>query len=391
MSHEDRVTPTDSTPALFTPFELRDFRSRNRIVISPMQQYMAQVDGRVNEWHLTHLAKLAVGGAGIVFTEALAIEARGRATYSDLGIWDAAQVEALKPVAEAIARHGATPGAQLFHGGRKASVQRPWEGYRSLGPADAARGDPPWPTVAPSAIPASPGWQQPEALSREEIPRIVDRYACAARAAAQAGFQALNIHGAHGYLIHTFLSPLSNVRDDEYGGSLEGRMRFALEVAEAVRAEWPSGLPVFYRLSCIDDLPGGWSLDDTVALARELGRRGVDVIDCSSRGLAERGTLTPGRTQGFQVPFAEAVRRETGLPTMAVGLITDPAFAESVVAAGRADLVAIGREALFNPHWPLHAALALGHDPDFRTWPPSYGWWLKRRVGAMPAGQAASR
>lgn len=376
------MTRSDALPPLFTPLELRELSVKNRIVISPMQQYMAAPDGRSNEWHLTHLTKFAVGGAGLVFTEALAIDATARATYSDLGIWDDAQVEALKPVAEAIERNGAVPGAQLFHAGRKGSVQRPWEGYQSLGPADAARGEPPWPTVAPSAIPASPGWQVPQALSRDGIRRLVDRYAAAARAASRAGFQALNIHGAHGYLIHTFLSPLSNHRDDEYGGDLWGRMRFPLEVAAAVRAEWPSGLPIFYRLSCIDDLPGGSSLEDTVALSRELGRRGIDIIDCSSRGLAERGTLTPGRTQGFQVPFAEAVRRETGMRTMAVGLITEPTFANAVVADGRADLVAIGREALFNPHWPLHAALALGHDPDFRSWPRSYGWWLKRRVSA---------
>lgn len=372
---------------LFTPLAIGRMRVKNRIVISPMQQYSAGDDGVANDWHSTHLVKLAIGGAGIVFTEALATEPRARLTHSDLGIWSDEQVEALKPIAEAIARHGAVPGAQLIHAGRKASVQRPWNGYQPLGPDDAARGEPPWLTVAPSALPANPGWHVPHALDPGEIRAIVDSFAHCARRVLRAGFTALNIHGAHGYLIHSFLSPISNQRDDGYGGDLAGRMRFALEVAEAVRAEWPADQPIFYRLSCIDDLPGGWTIEDTIVLARELGRRGIEVVDCSSRGLGERGTLAlVARPEGHQVPFAERVRADTGLRTMAVGLITRPEFANEVIRAGRADFVAIGRESLFNPHWPLQAAIALGHDPGFALWARPYGWWLDKRARSAAAG-----
>lgn len=371
---------------LFTPITLGSMRSRNRVVISPMQQYMAGDDGRVGDWHHVHLATLARGGAGIVFTEGLAIEARGRLTHSDLGIWSDDQIDGLARLAESIDRHGAVPGTQLLHAGRKASVQKPWDGYMPLGSADAIRGEAPWPTVGPSAIEANPGWHVPVALDQGGIRAIVEAFANGARRARRAGFRALNIHGAHGYLIHSFLSPISNRRVDEYGGDLGGRMRFALEVAHAVRAEWPRDLPIFYRLSCIDDLPGGWSLEDTVVLARELGSRGVEVIDCSSRGLGERGTVARvKRPQGFQVPYARQVRAETGLRTMAVGLITQPAFANDVVASGSADFVAIGREALHNPHWPLHAARELGNDPNFDLWPRPYGWWLDKRAQAAVA------
>lgn len=374
------------TPALFTPIEMRSMRARNRIVISPMQQYYAGRDGKANDWHFSHLTKFASGGAGLVFTEALAVEEHGRATYSDLGIWNDGQVETLKRLADGIAAQGALPGAQLIHAGRKASVQKPWDGYQSLGLGDAVRGEDPWPTVAPSAIPANPGWQTPRALAIDEIRRIRDAFGTGARRVATAGFQALNIHGAHGYLIHSFLSPVSNQRDDIYGGDLAGRMRFALEVAEAVRAEWPAHLPIFYRLSCIDDLPGGWTIADTIVLARELGARGIDVIDCSSRGLGPRGTLaTATQAEGFQVPYAEQVRAGTGLKTMAVGLIRRAAFANEVIEQGRADFVAIAREALFNPHWPLHAALELGHDLQYSNWPAPYGWWLARRAQTAPA------
>ena len=377
----------DFSVPLFTPIQARSVQARNRIVISPMQQYSAQPDAIATAWHLNHLERLSIGGAGIVFTEALAIEAQGRATYADLSLWNDAQLEGLKPIVDAIARHGALPGAQLIHAGRKASVQVPWDGYQSLDAENAAKGSAPWPTVAPSALPANPGWQTPKELTREEIQRLCDSYASSAKRAAQAGFQVLNIHGAHGYLIHSFLSPLANVRTDEYGGILKGRMRFALEVAEAVRSEWPSTLPIFYRLSCIDDLPGGWTLEDTVVLSRELGARGIDVIDCSSRGLGERGTLASGRTPGFQVPFAERVRHDTGLSTMAVGLITEAKLANEIIATGRADYVAIGRESLVNPHWPLHAALELNHAPNYETWPAPYGWWLVRRARAAAAGR----
>jgi 2,4-dienoyl-CoA reductase-like NADH-dependent reductase (Old Yellow Enzyme family) len=371
-----------SGAALFTPLKLRSVEFRNRIVISPMQQYAASRDGYPTDWHLNHLEKLAVGGAGLVFTEALAVTEQGRATYADVGIWNDKQANACKPIVEAISRHGAVPGAQLIHAGRKASVQVPWDGYQSLGKLDAEKGFAPWPTIAPSAIEANPGWQAPVPMTRDDIARHVQAFADGARRVANSGFQALNVHGAHGYLIHSFLSPISNHREDAYGGDLQGRMRFAIEVAEAVRSEWPSHLPIFYRLSCVDGIEGGWDIDDTLVLATELTSRGIDVIDCSSRGLTERGTLATGRAPGYQVPYAQAVREHTGSPTMAVGLITEPEHANEIIEQEKADFVAIGRESLHNPHWPLHAALSLGVDPEYSLWPKSYGWWLVRRERA---------
>ena len=370
---------TKGSIPLFTPLKLRSIAVKNRIVISPMQQYAAKADAKPTSWHTNHLERLAIGGAGLVFTEALAVTEQGRATHADVGIWSHTHMESLKPIAEAISRHGAIAGAQLIHAGRKASVQVPWDGYQSLSEQDALTGSPPWPTVAPSSIPANPGWQMPKALEKDEIWRLRDAFALGARRAAQAGFEALNVHGAHGYLIHSFLSPLSNHRTDEYGGELGNRMRFALEVAQAVRAEWPGHLPIFYRLSCIDDLEGGWTMEDTLVLAKALGDLGIDVIDCSSRGLTDRGTLAPGREPGYQVPFAQSVRLNTDLRTMAVGLITHPKHANEIVANEQADLVAIGRESLHNPHWPAQAALELGYDPEYSTWPKAYGWWLLRR------------
>ncbi len=366
---------------LLEPIAVRDVRFPNRIVISPMQQYAGTRDGRPTDWHHVHLSKLAIGGAGLIFTEALAICPEGRLTWSDLGIWLDEQVEPLARLAGAMAQYGAVPGAQINHAGRKASVQRPWDGFEPLTEADfAKRGDRPWPTVAPSPLAANPGWPIPRALGRDEIRRTLDQFAAAARRVRQAGFQALDVHGAHGYLIHTFLSPLSNARDDDYGGTFANRIRYALEVVDAVRSEWPADKPLFYRLSCVDDSEGGWTLDDTVALAREFGRRGVDVLDCSSGGLHKRTTtaIMP-RIPGYQVPYAERVRRDTGMLTMAVGLIRDARHAESIVAEGSADFVAIGREALYNPHWPAQAAVALAGPERFDAWPPAYGWWLKMR------------
>lgn len=246
--------------------------------------------------------------------------------------------------------------------------------------------------VSASAIEANPGWPTPKALSRDEIARVLERFAAGARRARKAGFEALNVHGAHGYLIHAFLSPLANSREDDYGGDLGNRMRFALEVAEAVRSEWPAEKPIFYRLSCVDGVEGGWELDDTVVLARELAARGVDVIDCSSGGLGRRATpaIIP-RQPGFQVPYAARVRREAGVASMAVGLIMDARHAESIVAGGEADLVAIGREALHNPNWGLQAAVELEGPEAFESrWPPTYGWWLYRRAKSLELTRAAA-
>lgn len=375
-------------PHLFRPLTLRGLTIANRVVVSPMQQYIADDDGLPNAFHLQHYGRLGLGGAGLVFTEALAISPEGRVTHHDLGLWSDDQIEPLKPIVAAIAAHGAIPATQLIHAGRKGSVGRPWDGYN---PLDAAKGEAPWETLAASAVPANPGWHTPRALDEEGIARLVEAYAAAARRAARAGFRALDLHAAHGYLIHSFLSPLANRRDDRWGGDFEGRIRFLLMLTRAVRAAWPDDLPLFVRLSCVDDQPGGWTLDESVELSRRLKAIGVDVIDCSSGGLGERTTTKiVRRAEGYQVPYAERIRREAQVAAMAVGLITTPAFAESVVAEGRADLVAIGREALMNPHWPLQAARALGHDRTFAGWPPSWGWWLDKRARAAAAPESQS-
>ena len=379
--------------ALFSGLRVGGVDLPNRMVVSPMQQYMGGPDGKVRDWHLVHLGKLAQGGFGLVFTEALATEERGRLTHRDLGAWDDTQLPGLERLAAIIAEAGAVPGAQLNHAGRKASVAPPFFGFEPLGEADGReRGEHPWPVVSASALAANPGWPVPAALRPDEIAAILERFAQATRRVRQAGFQVLNVHGAHGYLIHAFLSPLANQRNDEYGGERANRMRFALEVAEAVRSEWPADKPIFYRLSCVDGLEGGWEIEDTLVLARELAARGVDVIDCSSGGLGRRATpaIIP-REPGFQVPYATRVRREAGVPSMAVGLIMGAAQAEAIVANGEADLVAIGREALFNPNWPLHAAVALeGVEAFEAAWPPAYGWWLYRRAKSLELTRRAA-
>jgi 2,4-dienoyl-CoA reductase-like NADH-dependent reductase (Old Yellow Enzyme family) len=377
----------ESGPSLLRPVDVRGVTCRNRIVISPMQQYAASQGGDPTDWHLVHLGKLAMGGAGLIFTEAMGISPEARLTWADLGIWDDRFVPGLAKLAAVMEAHGAVPGIQINHAGRKGSVQRPWHGFDPLTEADrAARGEAPWQTLSASALAANPGWHVPLAITRDGIKRSLDDFAAATRRARLAGFRAMNVHGAHGYLIHSFLSPLSNQRDDEYGGSLENRMRYALEVADAVRSQWPAELPFFYRLSCVDDSEGGWTLDDTVALAQAFAKRGVDVVDCSSGGLGRRTTTAVvKREPGYQVPYAERVKRETGLQTMAVGLIREPAHAESIVAEGRADFVAIGREALFNPNWPAQAAIALAGPDRYDDWPPAYGWWLKARSRTLAA------
>ena len=380
-----------SGEGLFDPLTLRGLALANRIVVSPMQQYMAEPDGLPTEFHHQHYGRLALGGAGLLFTEALAISPEARVTRADLGLWSDPQAEALAPVVEAILRFGGVPATQLIHAGRKGSVSRPWEGYGPLGSDQDTSGGEPWTTLAPSAEPANPGWHVPAALDEAGIATIVEQYRAATLRAARIGFRALDIHAAHGYLLHSFLSPLANRRQDRWGGDMEGRSRLCLLVVEAVRAVWPEDRPLFVRLSCLDDQPGGWTLENSVALARRLGAIGADVIDCSSGGLGERTTTRMvRRPEGYQVPYAERIREETGLRTMAVGLITTPAFADGVVREGRADLVAIGREALHNPHWPLQAARALGADPNFGRWPPSWGWWLDKRARAASAPEAVT-
>jgi 2,4-dienoyl-CoA reductase-like NADH-dependent reductase (Old Yellow Enzyme family) len=328
----------------------------------------------------------------MVFVEATAVEARGRITHGDLGLWSDDQIVGLAEIAAIVAGYGAVPAIQIGHAGRKASAQRPWHGNVALTPADAARGDAPWQTVAPTALAFMDGWHTPAALTDAEITGLVDAFAAATGRAQRAGFKALEIHGAHGYLLHSFLSPLSNRRNDRWGGDLRGRMAFPLAVAEAVRGVWPEDLPLFFRVSSVDGTEDGWTIEDTVTLARELKTRGVDVMDCSSGGIA--GMVTAARVtrrQGFQVPFAAQVRREADMTTMAVGLILDPDYANAVIADGSADLVAMGRELLANPFWPLQAAVTLGADPDYERWPEQYGWWLARRARAGVEGRAPTK
>ena len=368
---------------LFEPLRLRELVLKNRIVISPMCQYSAE-HGIASDYHLVHYGRFALGGAGLVILEASAVLPEGRITHGDLGIWSEAQVPDLARIAAFLKTHGAAAGIQIGHAGRKASMQRPWFGNGPLGAEDFARGDVPWEVVAPSPIPLDDGWLVPAELTPDAMDRIRDAFVAASRRADRAGFDTVELHCAHGYLLHEFLSPLSNKRGDRYGGDRDGRMRFPLEIAQAVREAWPEAKPLFVRVSAVDGLDGGVTIEDTLAFAARLREIGVDVVDCSSGGLAGSATAARvTRDYGFQVPFAERIRREAEIVTMAVGLITDPRHAEEVVAAGGADLLAIGREALSDPNWPHHAEAALAAAPadqPFASWPKQAGWWLERRA-----------
>ncbi|QCK88889.1 NADH:flavin oxidoreductase/NADH oxidase [Phreatobacter aquaticus] len=359
--------------------DIGNVRLRNRIVLSPMAQYSAD-GGMATDWHFTHFAKFAVGGAGLVFTEAVKVERRGLGTIGDMGLWSDAHIAPLARIAAFVSAQGAKAGIQLNHAGRKAGTFRPWEGFGPLDRTQPLCGQDHWEVIGPSAIPHLEGWPVPRELGTSEIAEVIEAWASAARRALAAGFDVLEIHGAHGYLVHQFLSEAANKRIDRYGGHLANRMRFALEIAEAVRAVWPQDKPLFFRVSAVDSL--GWSLEDTVKLARELKGRGVDVVDCSSGGL---GTGSPtssphGLKLGYQVGYAEAVRREAEIATMAVGLIVSGRQAERILREGSADLVAVGREMLLNPQWPISAALDLMDDAAFDLMPPHYGWWLDKRM-----------
>ena len=370
--------------SLFSELKLRGLTIRNRIVISPMCQYSAQ-DGFADDWHLVHAGKFAQGGAGIVFLEATAVLADGRITHGDLGLWKDEQIPALARIAAFVRGQGAVAALQLGHAGRKSSMARPWEGNGPLTPALIAAGSEPWQTIAPSAAPVGPGWATPRAMDAADLDNVRNAFAAASRRALTAGFDIVEVHAAHGYLLHSFLSPLSNRRSDRYGGDLEGRMRFPLEIAQVVRDAWPADKPVFFRCSSVDNDAAGWSIEDSVELARRLVALGIDVVDCSSGGIAGPATAAAAapRGLGFQVPFAERIRRESGIATMAVGLIIDPVQAEAVIAGAKADLVAIAREALLDPNWPVHAAASLGADENFAMWPQQYGWWLTRRESIL--------
>jgi 2,4-dienoyl-CoA reductase-like NADH-dependent reductase (Old Yellow Enzyme family) len=369
-----------SSPLLLQPFELRGVTARNRIVVSPMCQYSA-VDGIAGDYHLVHLGRYALGGAGIVFVEATAVTAAGRISHLDVGLYDDAHIVSLARVATFLKEWGAVPALQLSHAGRKASGNAAWDGAGPLEPGDEARGFKPWPTIAPSAHPAE-GWPTPDEMSLNDIAATIESWATAARRAVAAGFEIIEIHGGHGYLVHQFLSSVSNLRNDGYGGSLRNRMRFALELTERLRAVIPDDRALFFRVSALDGSGGGWTMEDTVTLARELKQRGVDAIDCSSGGMtAPTPTRVIPRGYGFQAPYAGAVKRGAAVPTMAVGLILEPVHAEQILQDRDADLIAIGREALFNPNWPLHAELAL--TKTYHTWPLPVRGWLERREATL--------
>ncbi|WP_281984353.1 NADH:flavin oxidoreductase/NADH oxidase [Azonexus hydrophilus] len=346
--------------ALFEPLTLRSLTLPNRIGIPPMCQYSA-TDGLAGDWHAQHYGCRAVGGAGLLIVEASAVLPEGRISPGDLGLWNEAQIGPLARLARLIESQGAVPAIQLAHAGRKASVGRGWEAQSTLS-AEAGG----WTAVAPSAI-AFEGYAEPQALDAAAITAVVAAFAAAAGRALTAGFRMVEIHAAHGYLLHQFLSPLSNRRGDEYGGSFANRVRLTREVVAAVRAVWPQELPLLIRLSATDWVEGGWDIEQTVALCRLLKEDGVDLVDVSSGGLIPSAKIPAG--PGFQVPFATRIRQEAGLPVAAVGLITEPAQAEAIVANGEADLVLVGREILRNPYWPLQAAQALG---VAAAWPAQY-------------------
>jgi 2,4-dienoyl-CoA reductase-like NADH-dependent reductase (Old Yellow Enzyme family) len=342
---------TDS-PHLFTPITIREITLRNRIAVSPMCQYSSD-DGFANDWHLVHLGSRAIGGAALVMVEASAVEARGRITPRDHGLWKDEHIDMLSRITAFIKSQGGAPGIQIAHAGRKASCHVPWNGGSVIPPSAGG-----WQCVAPSAIAFNEGNPAPAPLTETEISGLTQSFVAAARRALAAGFEVLELHAAHGYLLHEFLSPLSNQRSDAYGGAFENRVRFLLEVTDAVRAVWPERLPLWVRISATDWADGGWTEDDSVRLAPLLRNKGVDLIDCSSGGLVPYAQIP--NSPGYQVPFAERIKRDAGMLTGAVGLITEPEQADGIIRGAKADIVLLARAFLRDPYWPLHAAQALG-------------------------------
>jgi 2,4-dienoyl-CoA reductase-like NADH-dependent reductase (Old Yellow Enzyme family) len=346
---------------LFSPFQLRDVTFKNRIFVSPMCQYSCK-EGMPTPWHLVHLGSRAVGGAALVCVEATAVSREGRISPGDSGIWSDEHAAAFMPIAAFIKEQGAVPAIQLAHAGRKASTDLPWLGGKPLEPSQGA-----WQTMGPSPLPFSPSFPAPREMSTADIQTVIGQFAAAAKRALSAGFEVAEIHMAHGYLINEFLSPLSNQRRDEYGGSLANRMRLALQVAKAAREVWPRSLPLFARLSVIDWTPGGWDLPQSIELSKSLKEIGIDLIDCSSGGNIYNAMI-PAKP-GYQAPFAGAISGEAAIATGAVGLITEAQQAENIIASGAAEVVFLARQTLRDPYWPLHAAKALGVDVP---WPKQY-------------------
>ena len=374
----------EAQPRLFQPLAIRGLTLKNRLVVPPMVHYRCDPGNTCGTFHLVHLGRYALGGFGLVFVEATAVEEVGLINENDLGIWNDAQVESFKPLIAFMRRQNTAIGIQLAHGGRKASSQTAMQGMGPLTEENLSGGAKIWQPVGPTAEPVAKGWLTPRQLTTAECKTMVSTWAAAARNAVKAGFDVIEIHAAHGYLLASFLSPVSNTRNDEYGGDRTGRMRLPLAIAEAVRCEMPASMPLFLRVSSVDGTQEGWNMDDTVAFARELKLRGVDVIDCSSGGISGSATAAQvPRSLGFQVPFAERVRKEAGIATMAVGIILEAQQAEAILEKGQADLIAVGRQSQYNPNIAHHWAHDLGINCRFENWPPEYGWWLEKRIKTM--------
>lgn len=367
---------------LFETLPLRGVTLRNRLALSPMCQYTAE-DGFVNDFHQAHYGRFVLGGFGLVMVEATGVSPEGRITHGDVGLWDDAHIEGLSRIAAFAKAYGAVPGIQLGHAGPKASIQRAFQGNGPLNADDAARGEHPWSVVSPSARPAAADWLVPTALDEAGIAKVRADFAAAARRALKAGFDVVEIHCAHGFLLNAFMSPLTNDRTDAYGGSFENRIRLPLEIARELRDIWPQDKPLFVRVSAVDGSRDGWSIEDSVAFAKELRKVGVDIVDCSSGGF---GVFDYPNGYGFQVPFAAQIRRDADIGTMAVGMIVDARQAEAVIASGQADIVALGHSALRDPMFPLHAQRLLGAiDPvhPYADWNVQAGWWLEGRESKL--------
>src|SRR5882757_4977066 len=371
-------------PLLFQPFRVRGLTLKNRLVVPPMVHYRAAPGSTCGPFHNVHLGRYALGGFGLVFVEATAVEEVGLINEHDLGIWNDAQVQSFKPLIAFMKGEKTAIGIQLAHGGRKSSSQRAMDGMGPLTPEQIKAGAKLWQPVGPTSEPVADGWLTPHQLSADQCRAMVATWANAARNSVKAGFDTIEIHTAHGYLLASFLSPVSNTRNDEYGGDRQGRMRLPLEIVEAVRKEMPASMPLFLRVSSVDGTVEGWDMDDTVVFARELKLRGVDVIDCSSGGISGSATAAQvPRSLGFQVPFAERVRNEADIPTMAVGIILEAEQAESILQNGQADLIAVGRQSQFNPNIAHHWAHELGINARFEDWLPEFGWWLEKRIRTL--------
>ena len=371
---------------LFERIAFRGVELSNRIVVSPMGMYSA-VNGYITPFHLVHYGKFAQGGAGLVFVEQTSVSRKGRITNGDPGLWEDGQIDGMRQIVHVIKSQGSKAAIQINHGGRKSSQQRAFRGNSHLTDRDIEMGEESWVPTGPSDVPFSDGFQTPVPLSKEGLVGVRDAFVATARRALLAGFDVIELHMAHGYLLQSFLSPLANFRTDEYGGSLDNRMRFPLEVTRAVRAALPSSTPLFVRISATDWIDGGWEIEDSVVFSHKLKELGVDLVDCSTGGNLRAGSTNAnlGRGPGYQVPFAERIRHEADMATGAVGMIRTPDFAEKIVQDGRADLIFMARQMLFNPFWALHAAEYFGLTGNFEKWPEQYGWWLAKWGGALRA------